>query len=91
MPEMDGIETLKAMKLMEDYPSKDTPVVILTANAIVGAKEQYLSEGFRAFLSKPIDPLKLEEIRFEGGQKETFESIKAAIINLDVDFLQDII
>ena len=65
MPEMDGIETLKAMKLMEDYPSKDTPVVILTANAIVGAKEQYLSEGFRAFLSKPIDPLKLEEIIVE--------------------------
>ncbi len=61
MPEMDGIETLKAMKKMEDYPNKDTPVVILTANAIVGAREQYLEEGFQAFLSKPIDLPKLEK------------------------------
>ena len=38
------------------------PVVILTANAIVGAKEQYLAEGFQAFLSKPIDFKKLENI-----------------------------
>ncbi len=60
MPEMDGIETLHAMKEMEDYPSKNAPVVILTANAIVGAKEKYLSEGFDAFLAKPIDYKKLE-------------------------------
>lgn len=62
MPEMDGIETFKVMKVMEDYPSKNAPVVILTANAIVGAKEQYLSEGFDAFLSKPIDFQKLEAL-----------------------------
>ncbi|MBP3592968.1 MAG: response regulator [Lachnospiraceae bacterium] len=62
MPEMDGIETLHAMKEMEDYPSKDAPVVILTANAIVGAKEKYLSEGFDAFLAKPIDYKKLEAL-----------------------------
>ena len=62
MPEMDGIETLKVMKQMEDYPSKDAPVVILTANAIVGAKEQYFKEGFDAFLSKPIDAQKLEDL-----------------------------
>ncbi len=62
MPEMDGIETLHAMKEIEDYPSKDAPVVILTANAIVGAKEKYLSEGFDAFLAKPIDYKKLEAL-----------------------------
>ncbi|MBQ6887425.1 MAG: response regulator [Lachnospiraceae bacterium] len=62
MPEMDGIETFKVMKEMEDYPSKNAPVVILTANAIVGAKEQYLSEGFQAFLSKPIDSQKLDSL-----------------------------
>lgn len=62
MPEMDGIETLRVMKTMEDFPSKEAPVVILTANAIVGAKEKYLSEGFDAFLEKPIDYRKLEHM-----------------------------
>ena len=62
MPEMDGVETLHAMKEMMDYPSKEAPVVILTANAIVGAKEKYLREGFDAFLAKPIDYKKLEAL-----------------------------
>ena len=62
MPEMDGVETLKVMKQMGDFPSKDAPVVILTANAIEGAKERYLKEGFDAFLSKPIDFQKLESL-----------------------------
>ncbi len=62
MPEMDGIETLRVMKKMEDFPSKEAPVVILTANAIVGAKEKYLREGFDDFLEKPIDYRKLENM-----------------------------
>ena len=60
MPEMDGVETLHCMKALSEYPSKDTPVVVLTANAVSGAKEAYLSEGFDDFLSKPIMPDKLE-------------------------------
>ena len=39
---------------MENCPSGQTPVVMLTANAIVGAKEEYKSEGFSAYLSKPV-------------------------------------
>ncbi len=62
MPEMDGIEAFRVIKEMEDFPSKNAPVVILTANAIVGAKEKYLEEGFRAFLEKPIDFKKLEDL-----------------------------
>lgn len=60
MPEMDGVETLHCMKALSEYPCKDTPVVVLTANAVSGAKEAYLSEGFDDFLSKPIMPDKLE-------------------------------
>ena len=60
MPEMDGVETLHCMKALPEYPCKDTPVVVLTANAVSGAKEAYLSEGFDDFLSKPIVPDKLE-------------------------------
>jgi len=60
MPEMDGVETLHHMKALSEFPCKDTPVVVLTANAVSGAKEAYLSAGFDDFLSKPIVPDKLE-------------------------------
>lgn len=62
MPELDGVETFRIMKQMTNYPCENTPVVILTANAIVGAREKYLEEGFHAFLSKPIDYKKLENL-----------------------------
>ena len=62
MPEMDGVETLHRMKALPEFPCKDTPVVVLTANAITGAKEMYLKEGFDDFLSKPIMPDKLESM-----------------------------
>lgn len=60
MPEMDGVQTLHHMKEKADYPCKETPVIALTANAISGAREMYLSEGFDDFLSKPVIPEKLE-------------------------------
>lgn len=62
MPGMDGVETLHHMKKLEQYLCKDTPVIALTANAIQGAKEMYLKEGFDDFLSKPIQPDKLERM-----------------------------
>ena len=55
MPEMDGIETLHEIQKLTDFPNADTPVIILTANALSGARESYLSEGFADFLTKPID------------------------------------
>lgn len=64
MPGMDGIETLRAMRSRENDPCRTTPVVIVTANAVVGAKEAYLEAGFDDFLSKPIDPHKLEKMVF---------------------------
>ena len=62
MPDLDGVETLKKLKELGDYPCRNTPVIALTANAIVGAKEQYLSEGFDGFLAKPIVIEELHEI-----------------------------
>ena len=70
MPEMDGVETLHHMKEFHEYPCKDTPVIALTANAIQGAKEMYLNEGFDDFLSKPIQPEKLEKMIKEWLPKE---------------------
>ncbi len=61
MPEMDGVEALHKIRELTDYPCKDTPIYVLTANAVAGAKEQYLKEGFDGFLSKPVVGSKLEE------------------------------
>ncbi len=62
MPGMDGIETLRHIKGLSCFPCQDTPIIVLTANAVAGAKEKYLSEGFDNFLSKPIVPEKLENM-----------------------------
>lgn len=61
MPEMDGIETLHEIRKLSDFPNEDTPVIVLTANALSGAKEGYLKEGFADFLTKPIDGDLLEQ------------------------------
>ncbi len=62
MPGMDGIETLKRSKSMTNSMNTTTPVIVLTANAVMGVKEMYLSEGFEDYLSKPIDSNALEEM-----------------------------
>ncbi len=61
MPRMDGIETMKRLKQMSDSPNADTPVIVLTANAISGVREMYLKEGFVDYMSKPIQGKRLEE------------------------------
>ena len=62
MPSLDGIQTLKLAKKMEDNKSKNAPVIALTANAISGAKEMFLHEGFTDYLSKPINAKEMEEM-----------------------------
>ncbi|MCR5093382.1 MAG: response regulator [Lachnospiraceae bacterium] len=62
MPHKDGIETLHELKEMKDSPNADTPIISLTANAVSGAREVYIREGFSDYLTKPIDPEKLEEM-----------------------------
>ena len=62
MPEMDGIQTLQALRKMPDNNSKNAKVIVLTANAIQGAKEDYLSKGFDDYLSKPIDMTEVERV-----------------------------
>ncbi len=62
MPVMDGVETLHAIRKLEGNPSADTPVIALTANAVTGAREFYLNEGFQDYLTKPIDAEKFENM-----------------------------
>ncbi|MCR5772016.1 MAG: response regulator [Butyrivibrio sp.] len=63
MPDMDGIETLHRLKTMgKENLSINAPCIALTANAIAGAREEYLEAGFSDYLSKPVDTLKLEKM-----------------------------
>ena len=62
MPEMDGVETLREIQKLKGSPNEKTPVIALTANAISGAREYYLKEGFADFLTKPIDSAELEQM-----------------------------
>ncbi len=60
MPEMDGIETLHVIR--EEKLCENVPVIMLTANALVGDRERYMQEGFDDFLTKPIIPDKLDDM-----------------------------
>ena len=62
MPDLDGIQTLKLARDMKDNKNKNAPVIALTANAILGAREMFLREGFSDYLSKPVRPNELEEM-----------------------------
>ena len=59
MPKMSGVQTLKKMKVKEDFNIK---TIALTANALTGMKEKYISEGFTDYLAKPIDRDELDKI-----------------------------
>ena len=63
MPEMDGIEAARIIReeIGTEY-AKNIPIIALTANAIVGNEEMFLSNGFQAFLSKPIDAVQLDAV-----------------------------
>ena len=59
MPAMDGITTLNKLKEIKEF---NIPVIALTADAIVGQKEKYISDGFSDYLSKPIDKAELARV-----------------------------
>ena len=55
MPVLDGSETLQRIRQLDGCSPEELPVIVLTANAIAGVREQLLSEGFSDYLSKPIN------------------------------------
>ncbi|MBQ8166626.1 MAG: response regulator [Lachnospiraceae bacterium] len=61
MPEMDGVETLNAIREAYTF-NRETPVVLVTANAIVGVKEKSMELGFDGYVSKPIIEDELIEV-----------------------------
>ena len=62
MPEMDGMETFRRAMLMRDSLCGRSTYIVMTANAVIGAREMYLAEGFKDYISKPVQPEVLEDI-----------------------------
>lgn len=62
MPEMDGVETTKEIRKLDVAYCKNVPVVVLTANAVHGAKKELLASGFSDYVAKPIDVMKFESV-----------------------------
>ena len=75
MPGMDGVETLQEIRKQQLAP-ETTPVIALTANAIMGARDEYLKYGFMDYLSKPIDVVQLEDmlVRYLPEEKQKYAS-----------------
>ena len=62
MPEMDGVEAMKRIRLNASRMRKEICIVALTANAISSAKEMFMSEGFDGFIPKPIEITEFERV-----------------------------
>ena len=61
MPGMNGTETLRRLR-KQSGKNGETPVICLTADAVSGARERYIAEGFTDYLAKPVDSRSLEAI-----------------------------
>lgn len=62
MPGMDGVELLTRLRKDKENPNTKSICIALTANAMSGAKERYLSAGFDDYLTKPVESIKLEKL-----------------------------
>ncbi len=62
MPEMDGIDATAAIRQLEGEYYSSLPIIALTANALVGTREMFISEGMNDFLAKPIEINKLGHV-----------------------------
>ena len=62
MPEMDGIEATRIIRSECGKTAANTIIIALTANAIQGAKELYLENGFADFLSKPFERSQIHQL-----------------------------
>ncbi len=77
MPEMDGVEAMKQIKQVAVDQGKYAIVIALTANAVSGAKEMFIKEGFDGFIAKPINRLDFERVmrrELPGAQTEGGEA-----------------
>ncbi len=62
MPRMNGTQALQRIRAQVGGANTETPVICLTADAVAGARERYISEGFTDYLTKPIEGSEIEKM-----------------------------
>lgn len=77
MPKMDGTETMRLIRAQTNGLNRHTPVVCLTADAVIGARDRYISEGFTDYLTKPIDYVALEEILVRYLPQDKIQTVRS--------------
>jgi YD repeat-containing protein len=80
MPEMDGIEAVRIIRdeIAGEY-AKTVPIIALTANALSGNEEMFLSRGFNSYISKPIDIMQMDlALNTWVRNKQSEETLKKA-------------
>ena len=98
MPEMDGIETLKRLRKIHTDSGRGLTVIAFTANAVSGAREMFLEEGFDEFVSKPVEHSELEHVLRKVLPKsaitwvdENIENIKKGDKNFEKDSRHEVV
>ena len=86
MPGMDGVETLTHMK--KDFDDYTVPVIALTANAVSGAREEYIGYGFTDYLTKPVSYASLVKILREYLPKDKIVEGQEACVGDESDEMQ---
>lgn len=75
MPMMDGVDTIRAIRLQNNSYMKNVPIIACTANAVRGVQQMFMEEGFAGYLSKPIDVEQMEQIILEFLPKELVSTV----------------
>lgn len=103
MPEIDGIEAMQRIREMDSYYAMngEGKIIVLTADAIRGARESLLAKGFDEYLGKPMNLKQLERLLIQflppekiqitscsEGEKEEQDESDKANISLDINYLQ---
>jgi len=81
MPIMDGTEAMGRIRAQEDGANRTTPMICLTADAVSGARERYLAQGFTDYLTKPIDSAALEKmlVKYLPAEKVILQSAEETV------------
>lgn len=73
MPVMDGMEAVEKIRADKEHYDQNIPIIALTANAVNGAKNMFLKNGFQDFIAKPIEIAALEHVLLSWLPKDKVE------------------
>jgi len=77
LPQLDGLQTTSIIRKNEQAEGKHTPIIAVTAHALKGDKERFISEGMNDYISKPIDMKELHKLlkKFSTGVQAVNDSV----------------